>query len=177
MLPTISNRLPAMKTLRRYHKPEDTCFITNVTFDRAPILIENIDIFWKAVDNVKNQTPYEIPAWVIMPDHFHVIINPFGNDVSVLIQRIKMSFAAIYRKRYAVFSGRVWQNRFWDHIIRNEDDLHKHIVYIHFNPVKHGLVKSPFAWEHSSISQFYPRHEWQYDQWLVSRSNDGEFGE
>jgi len=47
-----------------------------------------------------------------------------------------------------------WQNRFWDHIIRNQDDINKHIDYIHYNPVKHGLTARPFSWEHSSIHEY-----------------------
>ena len=46
----------------------------------------------------------------------------------------------------------VWQRRFWEHIIRNENDWQKHMDYIHYNPVKHGLVKSPGDWEHSSFN-------------------------
>jgi putative transposase len=48
----------------------------------------------------------------------------------------------------------IWQPRFYDHCIRDENDFHKHLDYIHYNPVKHGLVCSPGAWPHSSFARF-----------------------
>lgn len=70
-----------------------------------------------------------------------------------------MSFGAIYRKRIGAYSGRVWQNGFWDHIIRDEEDLKRHMDYIHFNPVKHGYVCRAHEFRYSSIHnyrEFYP---------------------
>ena len=48
----------------------------------------------------------------------------------------------------------LWQARFWEHTIRGEDDLHRHVDYIHFNPVKHGLVERPADWPHSPIHRY-----------------------
>ncbi len=48
----------------------------------------------------------------------------------------------------------LWQRRFWEHVIRNEQDLARHRDYIHYNPVKHGLVESPGQWKHSSFKRF-----------------------
>lgn len=140
-------------------------------------MINNIDLFWKAIENSKSKTNFELIAWVILPDHFHLIIDPKRQDISTLIQRIKMSFAAYYRKKNGLASGRVWHNRFWDHIIRDNNDMQRHVNYIHFNPVKHGLVKSPFEWEYSSVFQFYPNKEWDFDIKLAGKFDSGEFGE
>ncbi len=74
--------------------------------------------------------------------------------------------------------GRVWQHRFWDHIIRDDDDLNNHTDYIHYNPVKHGFVTSPFDWPHSSIHRFLEMGNYTLD-W--GRREDvlfvGDFGE
>jgi len=59
----------------------------------------------------------------------------------------------------------VWERRFWEHLIRDTKDLNRHIDYIHFNPVKHGLVDSPFLWKHSSFHKF--RQRWQVSTELV----------
>jgi putative transposase len=48
----------------------------------------------------------------------------------------------------------IWQRRFWEHLIRNQQDLNRHIEYIHYNPVKHGLVKTPVDWEYSSFHRY-----------------------
>ena len=57
----------------------------------------------------------------------------------------------------------VWQRRFWEHLIRNEKDFIQHVEYIHYNPVKHGLVTAPIAWEYSSLHRYvaqgkYPKN-------------------
>ena len=48
----------------------------------------------------------------------------------------------------------VWQRRFWEHCIRDEDDLKRCVDYIHFNPVKHGLVQRVRDWPWSSFYRF-----------------------
>ena len=166
-----------MKTLKRYHRFGDISFITNVTYGISRVLIEHIELYEKALANTRSNTPFEIIAWVIFPDHHHFIIDPYKEDVSRIMQRIKMSFASLFRKANDMRSGRVWQNRFWDHIIRDEDDLQRHVDYIHFNPVKHGIVKSPFEWEHSSVFQFYPEKDWHFDMKLAAKFESGDFGE
>jgi putative transposase len=48
----------------------------------------------------------------------------------------------------------VWQRRFWEHMIREQDDLHRHTDYIHFNPVKHGLASRAADWPWSSFHRY-----------------------
>jgi putative transposase len=75
-------------------------------------------------------------------------------------------------------NGRLWQHRFWDHVIRNENDYVRHVDYIHYNPVKHGLTPSPFEYELSSINRWAARgyydRTWGTSQTVVC---DGDFGE
>jgi REP-associated tyrosine transposase len=141
-----------MSKLRRFYKDGDYVFITAVTYERKPLLIENCDLLLCAIDVVRERQPFEILAQVILPDHWHCIIHSSNEaSTSSIIQRIKMSFGAKYRQRYSQSSGRVWQRRYWDHIIRDESDLNRHIDYIHYNPVKHDFVSSPKGWRQSSI--------------------------
>ena len=167
-----------MSILRRYHNKGNIYFITNVTYHRKPILVENIDLIWKSVESVKKKSALEIMAYVFMPDHFHIIIDPNNEEISAVLQRLKMSFASLYRARRDMQSGRIWQNRFWDHIIRNQSDMNRHIDYIHYNPVKHGLVDSPFEWIHSSIRKYredgYYQDDWGKTDKLSFRGEIGE---
>lgn len=48
----------------------------------------------------------------------------------------------------------MWQSRYWEHRIRDEDDLARHIEYVHRNPVKHGLVPRAFDWEYSTFRSY-----------------------
>lgn len=45
----------------------------------------------------------------------------------------------------------VWQRRFWEHTIRDQEDLNRHIMYVHYNPVKHGLVTEVMDWPYSTL--------------------------
>lgn len=167
-----------MSKLRRFHKKGDSYFITTVTFERNPVLVESADLLMHAFREIGSRTPYELIAWVILPQHSHIILNPIDADISKLIQRIKMSFAASYRKKQSMKSGRVWQHRFWDHIIRNDEDMNRHVDYIHYSPVKHGLVKSASQWQHSSLQDYIRRGFYSAD-WGGNRSYtiEGDFGE
>jgi putative transposase len=142
-----------MTNIRRIYVPEQICFITNITYLRAPVLIDNIDYFWKAIDMMNAKGGFELHAWVILREHFHIMIVPETRNISNLMHSLKLSFSMNYRKAHD-FSGAVWQKRFWDHLIRDEDDYFKHLNYIHYNPVKHGYVKKAFDYPHSSITKF-----------------------
>ncbi len=167
-----------MSKLIRHYSPGQIYFITSVTHDRHRILVENSDIFWEAVEKVKKDIYFELSAWVIMPDHFHIIIDPLESDLSSIIKRIKLSFAYQFRNSQNMYRGKVWQSRFWDHIIRDENDLNRHLDYIHFNPVKHGLVINPYEWEHSSIHAYLKRGQYESD-WGTRKAPifEGDFGE
>ena len=167
-----------MSNLRRYNSNGKDFFITCVTLNRIPILVDNVYEFWKAVDYTKAKIQFEINAWAILPDHFHFIIDPMQSDISRIIKGIKQKFCGLYCSKLGLTSGRVWQHRFWDHIIRNEDDLKKHLDYIHYNPVKHGLTRSPFEYEHSSIQNYLAEGYYQPDWGVMAIvSNKVGFGE
>jgi len=175
---TCHSREQAMSNLRRYHTAGNWYFITNVTYLRRPVLVEHADLLLSAFERCRERVAHDLHAWVILPDHFHAVINSKDGDMSGIMQRIKMGFAAHLRLRTGNRRGRVWQNRFWDHVIRDEEDLNRHIDYIHYNPVKHELASSPFEWKHSSIHQFHL--EGIYDQDWGRRDApqfDGNFGE
>ena len=57
----------------------------------------------------------------------------------------------------------VWQRRYWEHYIRDEDDLIKHIEYIFYNPVKHGYVDAPSKWKYSSFLEYVEKGLYSID--------------
>ena len=156
-----------MSNLRRFHEDGYIYFITNVTYKRQPLLIANVDLLEDALTACKSRCGFDLIAWVMMPDHFHLIIDPGETHISSILQRIKMSFAAQYRRRHRMHSGRVWQNRFWDHIIRDQEDVNRHIDYIHFNPVKHGQVGKPLNWPYSSFGEYVKQGLYQSDWGVI----------
>ncbi|UCC81251.1 MAG: transposase [Candidatus Zixiibacteriota bacterium] len=159
-----------MKTFRRFDLRNRYYFITVVTYNREKLMLNDIDLFWQCwVDAPPD-------AWVILPDHFHSIIKIDKISMSEIMHKFKITYSRRYRDKYR--KGRVWQNRYWDHIIRNQDDLNRHLDYIHYNPVKHGIVQDPFEYNHSSLTDYYK--EGYYDRdWGVKDilEFDGDFGE
>ena len=135
-----------MKTLKRLNLKHNYYFTTIVTFNRRNILLNDSNLFkiaWKG---------RILKSWVIMPNHTHFIINIGEESISDIIHRFKITYSRLYRNKYGC--GKVWQNRFWDHVIRNQIDMNNHIDYIHYNPVKHGFVDNSTKWEHSSFNQY-----------------------
>ena len=166
-----------MSKLRRCRDPRSTYFITNVTYERRCILTDNSDLLWQSILTLQTRAPFDLQAWAILPEHFHLLLDSRDLDISKLLQRIKMGFSALYLKRFGLNSGRVWQNRFWDHIIRDQRDWNHHVDYVHYNPVKHGLVSSPFDWERSSIHEFHQRGNYSRDWGIKPLIFEGDFGE
>jgi len=167
-----------MSNLRRYFKEANLVFLTNVTLDRKPLLVKHIDLFHDAIKSTRQSSPFEAIAWVVLPDHFHMIVRAERENPSALMRRLKLSFSTRLRGRIGVVSGRIWQYRFWDHIIRDQNDMNRHIDYIHYNPVKHGLVRSPFDWPHSSAHSYLQEGCYTLE-WGMREPVDisGEFGE
>ena len=125
-----------MPNFRRYYLPNSLIFITSVTKDRQPYLKSEDDtqIFMDTLREVKNLYPFRLLAYVILPDHFHWIMkvdNREGN-FSDPMHSIKRNFTLNYKVHHKIEGSlSIWQPRFWDHIIRDENDLGKHFDYIH----------------------------------------------
>lgn len=98
-------------------------------------------------------------AYVFLPDHFHLLIQTGeSTDISSIIKSFKWNFSLNYKAAHAVKgSVSLWQHGFYDHVIRDETDFANHVHYIHYNPVKHGLVTKPEDYPHSSYLQFVKR--------------------
>lgn len=138
-----------MVNYRRYRVRNGTyAFAITLRDRRSALLVERIDALFSAWRNARRRVPHRIIAFVVMPDHIHVVVSmrDGGDDYSRLIQDFKKGFT---RRVYAV--GSPWQSRFWEHTVRDERDLANHIAYIHHNPVKHGWCEAPTDWRYSSV--------------------------
>ena len=140
-------------------------YLTLVTHRRKPILIEHIDLLRYAFKLSKKKYRYKIDAIVILPDHIHMIITPSeATDYSKIVSAIKRSFvygldqkikdeakAEISNsKYYRQYSG-IWQERFYEHTIRDEKDWLEKMEYIRNNPIKHNYVENLADWSYTSF--------------------------
>ena len=137
-----------------------TYFFTVTLINRSSnLLIQHINLLREAVKVVQQNHPFEIVAWVVLPDHLHAVWQlPIDDcDYSTRWRAIKSHFVRALKKKDVLVNMRadgsalVWQRRFWEHTIKNEDDLRRCVDYCYINPVKHGLVKVVADWPNSSF--------------------------
>ena len=130
---------------------------------RSGLLVEQIDLLRLAYRTVMQSTPVETIAICIFPEHLHAVwqLPQDDSDFSTRWQRIKAKFSQALpadprRSESKCRKGEkgIWQRRFWEHMLCDEDDLQKHIDYIHYDPVKHALVKQVADWPYSSFHQY-----------------------
>ena len=176
-----------MVLYRRNRIAGATYFFTAAVADRcSTILTDHIDQLRQALRETMRQHPLQIDAMVVLPDHIHALWTlPGGDDdYSARWRRFKALFTrAVVPHRHGLARNakgewNVWQRRFWEHTIRDDLDFGRHADYIHFNPVKHGLVKHAAEWQHSTFHRFVSNGVYPMD-WggAEAPSMDGEFGE
>ncbi len=152
---------------RRDHTEGGTYFFTVVAFRRRPWFGDPARVaqLRAAFRAEMARRPFSIDAIVIMPDHIHAVwtLPPGDAAYSIRWRNIKSrltrqieaeSRPAVSARRRHKQEQAIWQSRFWEHRIRDEEDYSRHVDYIHYNPVKHGYVERPADWPHSSIHRY-----------------------
>ena len=145
-----------MGNYRRARIAGGTYFFTVVTAERRPWLGTEVgrNAFREAYRQVLVTQPFTTVAGVLLLDHVHCIWQlPDGDsDFPRRWQRIKRHATEQLKARG--MTTPLWQPRFWEHAIEDEDDLRRHIEYVHYNPVKHGLARRASEWGPSSIHRY-----------------------
>lgn len=177
-----------------YRRPKitgATYFFTVVTEERQPILTTDAVrvALREAIQQAKTTLPFQVDAWALLPDHLHCIWTLPEGDSNysarwAIIKR-HVSSRCVSSVKSSISDSRLkrnersfWQRRFWEHQIRDDTDLTRHLDYIHWNPIKHGLVKAVKDWPYSSFHKFvaqgiYPS-DWGGGEMAGA---DGDFGE
>ena len=181
-----------MSRYRRSNVSGATYFYTVNTYLRQPILTlpEVRATLREAIEHVRESLPFKIDAWVLMSDHLHAIWTLPQNDATYgkqwgmikahvsrrcehLVEGYEVRRSSRIKRREADF----WQPHFWEHQIRDDRDFERCVDYIHYNPVRHKLVKRVPEWPHSTFYRFVSRgvnaDDWSTDPRVVS-ANAGE---
>lgn len=182
-----------MPDYRRADLRGGSYFFTVNTYRRQPVLMED-DVrmaLREAIVEVRQQLPFTIGAWVLLPDHLHCLWTLPDDDrdfakrwgmikrhVSRRCDPRRTRFGWSSPSRRKRHEGTLWQRRYWEHLIRDEADLARHLDYIHWNPVKHGWVQRVADWPYSTFHRFaaagvYPT-DWGTD---AVAGDEGDFGE
>ena len=151
---TARSRMP---NYRRYYIAGRAVFVTVVTRKRLPWFADaaHVDLLMNAMQGVKEIHPYEHIAHVVLPDHFHWMFALIGDgNFSRVVAAIKRDITWRIKEAGQKVGAGLWQARFYDHVIRNDDDFSRHLDYIHYNPVKHGLAASAHVYAYSSFTRW-----------------------
>ena len=160
-------------------------FTLNLADRQSGYLVDHVDVLRATLRRVRQAHPFRIDAMVVLPDHLHAIWTlPAGDsDYSMRWMLVKAGFSrqlpALEQRspsRTAKGERGIWQRRFWEHLIRDERDFERHVDYIHFNPVKHGLASRAVDWPHSSIHR-YIRLGLAAPDWASDGTGPNGFGE
>jgi putative transposase len=154
-----------MTDYRRIFLPGATWFFTVNLAERRDnyLLVEKIDLLRESFRYVKSRKGFQMNAVVILPDHLHCVwtLPPGDADFSIRWNLLKGHFSRALEKGERISKSRkdrrergIWQRRFWAHLIIDQDDLNRHIDYVHWNPVKHGWARQVIDWPHSSFQSF-----------------------
>src|SRR5215469_11413673 len=163
-------------------------FFTLTLADRsADLLVRHIERLRAAYTTARKRDPFETIAICVLPDHLHAIwaLPPDDADFSRRWSSIKHNFSCGLPgnptrspSKVAKREKGIWQRRFWEHAIRDDADLSRHVDYIHYNPVKHGLVSRACDWPYSSFHRYVAREllpaDWAGD---ARQPTGGCFGE
>jgi putative transposase len=176
-----------MSRYRRAKIDGGVFFFTATLADRSSdLLVRQIDRLRRIYMSVQNRRPFETIAICILPGHLHAIWSlPRGDrDYPMRWSTIKAGFsrgleeAASRTKSKIVRRERgLWQRRYWEHAIRDDADLERHVDYIHFNPVKHGYVSQAVEWPYSTFHRYVERRILSADWGGRMVEFQGEFGE
>jgi putative transposase len=180
----VATQDPLMR-YRRAKTPAATYFFTLVTYQRQHLFHhpDCIQALRQAFFKVKQNHPFTIDAIVVLPDHLHCIwtLPPEDHNFSMRWRLIKSEFTRScpvqFRRTPSITRQRkreqaVWQRRFWEHQLRDEDDFVRHCDYIHYNPVSHGLVKAPRDWIYSSFHRAV-HWGWYTEDWGSDGAMEG----
>lgn len=167
-----------MPDYRRYFVEGGTYFFTVVTAGRMPLFRDSRarTLLGRMIREVRDETRLETIAIVLLPDHLHAIwtLPPGDKAYPARWKAIKARFTSDWlagggaeapvSPGYRAQRRRgVWQPRLIEHTIRDEDDLHAHADYLHYNPVKHRLARSPKDWPWSTFHRFVTTGHYDLD--------------
>ncbi len=176
-----------MSHYRRSLTKGATFFFTLTLADRTSnLLTTEIERLRNAHRNVHAKYPFETIAICVLPDHLHAIWRlpdddaDFGLRWSLIKRSFSAGLPASAQRSDSKIAKRekgLWQRRFWEHQIRDDLDLQRHVDYVHYNPVKHGLVRNVKDWPHSSFHRHVERGLLDVNWGDADADSVGQYGE
>jgi putative transposase len=162
-------------------------FFTVTLADRSSdLLVRHIDRLRRVYASVQNRYPFETVAICVLPDHLHAIWSLPSGDRNYPLRWsvLKAGFLRGLKEQSPRSKSKIakrerglWQRRYWEHNIRDDADFERHLDYVHYNPVKHGLVVRVQDWPFSSFHRYVRDGTLPADWGGDVGEFHGEFGE
>ena len=185
-----------MPNYRRRHHEWGCYFLTVVTNKRHPLFRDPHarELLKKAIQDTLATQPMTIHEMVLLPDHLHILCSlpepkqDYSTRIRLIKKRFTRAWLAVGGREKTVSTSRqargergIWQRRFYEYTVKSQADYRSHVVYMHMNPVKHGLADCPLDWPwstfHRHVQQGTLPHDWrgpidlpgagEYDQEIV----------
>ena len=175
-----------MSQYRRSIVPGGTYFLTQVTYQRRQWLCQDLarKTLRQAIKQIQCKYPFTIDGFVLLPNHFHCLWTlPIGDSNYATRMRLIKTYVTKHCGKQLHFpdsisdsrrqrkESNLWQRRFWEHLIRDEQDFNRHLDYIHYNPVKHGLCSAAKEWQYSSFHRYVSQGVYPLD-WGINEVMD-----
>jgi putative transposase len=186
-VPTKPVTATQMSRYRRVKIEGGVSFFTLVLADRrSDLFVRHFERLRRAYDYMDRRLPITTLAICILPDHIHALWQlPDGDaDYAARWSLLKAAFSRGLAPAPTRSASRItkrekgiWQRRYWEHAIRDDADLERHVNYIHYNPVKHGLVSRVADWPFSSFHRYVAEGILPADWAGDSKEIVGSFGE
>lgn len=144
-----------MSRLRRVALTEKWFFITcNVSRTRDNFRTGDFDLLAGAFDRVRRRRAFFVTGYVFMPNHWHAMLGvPAGHLISQTMNAIKVAAARDLNRQHNTH-GPLWQPRYFDRVMRTVKEYYETLDYMHLNPVRKGMVRSPGEWPWSSFHSY-----------------------
>ena len=147
---------------QRFYLLTASCYKHNAYLQSDSRQKQVLDLLFQMFNNET-----ELRAWIILPNHYHILVNTKDFKLlGCLFRKVHGATAHQWNSEDNAVGRKVWY-RYSDRAIRSERHYYTTLNYIHYNPVKHGWIKSPYEWEYSSVHWYleYKGREWLRDLW------------
>jgi putative transposase len=145
----------------RWYVPDAIYFITTVTHQRRCFFCDfhDLNLLSETLHGVQEYHPFRLIAYAFMPDHVHLMLRISAeSNISRVMHSFKWNTSLNYKRAHGIHTPwRLWQQSFYDHVIRDGRDLEKHFHYVHYNPIKHGLVADAGEYRYCSFREYLER--------------------
>jgi putative transposase len=150
----------------KFRSPDTEYFLTITSRNRARLFSSpsDFELVLDVIDRIRERFNLKIMAWAILYDHIHLLVVPVDADYSKVVYSLKKGVGAELKKIGAISQGdKIWQDRFWEHTVKDDEDHTRCVEYIHYNPVKHGQASAPSEWKYSSFHKYVERGKYPKD--------------